>query len=49
MGLEGALADFVAAVRTGSVPPGECHDNIRSLAMCHAAVESAERGVPVDV
>ncbi len=49
VGLEGALADFVAAVRTGSVPAGECHDNIRSLAMCHAAVESAERGVPVDV
>jgi predicted dehydrogenase len=48
-GLEGALADFVAAVRTGSVPAGECHDNIRSLAMCHAAVESAERGAPVAV
>ena len=49
LGLEGALADFVAALRTGSVPNGECHDNIRSLAMCHAAVESAERGVPVAV
>jgi predicted dehydrogenase len=49
LGLEGALADFVAAVRTGRTPAGECHDNIRSLAMCHAAVESAERGVPVAV
>ena len=49
VGLEGALADFVAAVRTGSTPAGECHDNLRSLAMCHAAVESAERGVPVPV
>jgi predicted dehydrogenase len=48
-GLEDALADFVAAVRTGSVPAGECHDNIRSLAMCHAAVESARLSVPVDV
>ncbi len=48
-GLEAALADFVAAVRTGSTPAGECHDNIRSLAMCHAAVESATRGVPVAV
>ena len=49
LGLEGALADFVAAVRTGSTPAGECHDNLRSLAMCHAAVESARLGVPVDV
>ena len=48
-GLEGALADFVAAVRTGSVPAGECHDNLRSLAMCHAAVESARLGAPVAV
>jgi predicted dehydrogenase len=48
-GLEGALADFVAAVRTGSVPQGECHDNVRSLAMCHAAVESAALGAPVSV
>jgi predicted dehydrogenase len=49
LGLEGALADFVAAVRTGSTPAGECHDNIRSLAMCHAAVESARLGAPVAV
>jgi predicted dehydrogenase len=49
LGLEGALADFVAAVRTGRTPAGECHDNIRSLAMCHAAVESARLGVPVDL
>ena len=49
LGLEGALAEFVAALRTGSVPQGECHDNVRSLAMCHAAVESAALGVPVTV
>jgi predicted dehydrogenase len=48
-GLEDALADFVAALRTGRTPAGECHDNLRSLAMCHAAVESATRGVPVSV
>lgn len=40
-GLVDALAEFVAALRTGAVPQGECHDNLRSLAMCHAAVESA--------
>jgi predicted dehydrogenase len=49
VGLAGALADFVAALRTGDVPAGECHDNIQSLAMCHAAVESAELGAPVPV
>lgn len=48
-GLEASLADFVRALRTGSVPNGECHDNIHSLAMCHAAVESSERGMPVPV
>jgi predicted dehydrogenase len=49
LGLEGSLADFVAALRTGSVPQGECHDNVKSLAMCHAAVESAALGAPVSV
>ena len=48
-GLEAALADFVAALRTGRVPLGECHDNLRSIAMCHAAVESAALGAPVPV
>jgi predicted dehydrogenase len=49
LGLEGSLADFVAALRTGAVPQGECHDNLKSLAMCHAAVESAALGAPVSV
>jgi len=49
LGLEGALADFVTALRAGRVPAGECHDNIRSLAMCHAAVESAALGATVPV
>jgi predicted dehydrogenase len=48
-GLEASLADFVAAVRTGRVPQGEGHDNLKSLAMCHAAVESAALGAPVRV
>ena len=30
-------------------PAGECHDNLRSLAMCHAAVESARTGRRVAV
>ena len=42
--IAGALADFVTALRTGAVPSGEVHANIRSLAMVEAAVLSAERG-----
>jgi predicted dehydrogenase len=49
LGLQGALADFVDALRTGRAPHGECHDNLLSLAMCHAAVESAALGAPVPV
>lgn len=48
-GLEFSLAEFVDALRTGRVPAGECHDNFRSLAMCHAAVESARTGRRVAV
>jgi predicted dehydrogenase len=48
-GLEASLADFVSALRTGSVPQGEAHDNLKSLAMCHAAVESAALGAPVSL
>lgn len=48
-GLAEALAEFVAALRTGARPQGECHDNLRSLAMCHAAVESARTGKRVPV
>ena len=48
-GLAASLAEFVAALRTGAAPQGEAHDNIQSLAMCHAAVASAELGAPVPV
>ncbi len=40
----GVMADFVAAVRAGSEPETVGHDNIRSLAMVFAAIESAETG-----
>ena len=39
--IAGALAEFVAALRSGVVPWGEIHDNIGSLAMVEAAVRSA--------
>jgi predicted dehydrogenase len=42
-GIEGALADFLNALDTGATPMGECHDNIKSLAMVFAALESAAR------
>lgn len=40
-GIAGALRDFIHALHTGATPMGECHDNIKSLAMVFAAIESA--------
>jgi predicted dehydrogenase len=48
-GVAGALAEFVHALRTGTVPMGEVHDNLLSLVMVEAAVASAERGARVQV
>ncbi|HSZ41936.1 MAG TPA: Gfo/Idh/MocA family oxidoreductase [Trebonia sp.] len=49
-GIDGSLADFIRALRGGEPPMSECHDNIRSLAMVMAALESsrAQRRVRVD-
>lgn len=43
-GIEAALAAFVDALRTGEVPMGEVHENVMSLAMVEAAVQSAATG-----
>ena len=48
-GLAEVLAGFVHALRTGQAPDGECHDNLRSLAMVEAAVASAQYGQVVIV
>ncbi|WP_255307911.1 Gfo/Idh/MocA family protein [Streptomyces marincola] len=48
-GTAGALAEFVTALRTGRVPMGECHDNLLSLAMVHAAIASSAAGARVRV
>ena len=48
-GIAGSLADFVRSLRTGEAPMGECHDNIRSLAMVFAALESSRTGRRVAV
>ncbi|WP_314103164.1 Gfo/Idh/MocA family oxidoreductase [uncultured Frigoribacterium sp.] len=43
-GIEGSLAAFVGALRTGAVPHGEVHENVMSLAMVEAAIESTRTG-----
>ncbi len=50
-GIAGSLRDFVHALKTGATPMGECHDNIKSLAMVFAAIESSKSGtrVPINV
>ena len=40
-GIDAALREFAAALRTGATPMGECHDNLASLAMVYAAIASA--------
>lgn len=50
-GIAGSLRDFLNALETGATPQGECHDNIKSLAMVFAAIESAaqQKRIPVVV
>jgi predicted dehydrogenase len=48
-GIGGSLREFIHALKTGETPQGECHDNIKSLAMVFAAVESAASGKRVEV
>ena len=43
------LDDVLAAIEHGHVPPTDCRDNLRSLAMVHAAIESARTGRCVSV
>jgi len=50
-GMHGALREMLAFLRTGKRPQTECHDNIKSLAMVFAVIDSARkhRRVPVKV
>ncbi len=48
-GIEGSLLEFLDALRTGKTPQGECHDNIKSLAMVFGALESNKRKQRVDI
>ena len=47
--IAGSLAEFVAAVRTSTVPQSEVHSNVISVAMVEAAVRSASTGTPVRI
>ncbi|GAB3946212.1 Gfo/Idh/MocA family oxidoreductase [Kribbella albertanoniae] len=47
--IAGSLVEFVAAVRSGTVPQSEVHSNVISVAMVEAAVQSAATGVPVRI
>ncbi|RMD76316.1 MAG: gfo/Idh/MocA family oxidoreductase, partial [Lentisphaerae bacterium] len=42
-GMGGALKEMLRFLRTGEKPQTECHDNIKSLAMVFAAMESSRR------
>ena len=44
-----SLNDFLTALDTGVTPLGECHDNIQTLAMTLAAVQSAELGRRIEI
>lgn len=48
-GIAGSLREFLHALRMGQTPQGECHDNIKSLAMVFAAIESARTGRRVQI
>ena len=43
-GHAGCIDDFIDAVATGRTPQTVCTDNVKSLAMVHGAIASAEQG-----
>ena len=47
--IDGSLAEFIGAVRTGATPSGEIHGNVWTLAMVEAAVRSTGTRRPVDI
>ncbi|MDP6054757.1 MAG: gfo/Idh/MocA family oxidoreductase, partial [Candidatus Latescibacteria bacterium] len=49
-GHRGLIRDFIDHIKgDGDVPQTVCTDNIKSLAMVHAAIESAETGRKVEI
>lgn len=43
------IREFLDCVKTGETPQTVCSDNIKSLAMVHAAIQSAETGQRVEI
>jgi predicted dehydrogenase len=48
-GMHGALREMLAFLRKGTVPQTECHDNIKSLAMVLAAIESSKKRKRIEI
>jgi predicted dehydrogenase len=48
-GHAGLIDEFVSCVRSGRTPETVCTDNVKSLAMVFAAIESAQKGKKVPV
>ncbi len=48
-GFHGAMAELLCAIEENRAPEHSARDNLRSLALCFAAVESAETGRPVAI
>ena len=48
-GFHGAMAELLSAIEEGRQPLHSGRENLRSLALCFAAVESAERGGAVSI
>ena len=44
-----SLHDFLDALETGETPVGECHDNIKTLAMVFGALQSVQSGERVSI
>lgn len=49
VGHAGVIREFLDSLEIGEDPQTICTDNIKSLAMVHAAIESAETGVKVEI
>jgi predicted dehydrogenase len=47
--MHGALREMLAYLRKGTLPQTECHDNIKSLAMVFAAIESSSKRRRVEI
>jgi len=48
-GMHGGLREMLAFLNDGVMPQSECHDNIKSLAMVFAAIDSAKKRRRVEI